>query len=302
MKLLSIILIPVSFLFLSDCNQESKSKNLSVAEADKNAIAVNFPEIPAELYFAGEKVPLEDPETRERLEKELIVNVNKHSSTLLILKRQGRWKKRVQEILKEQGVHEDFFYLAAIESEFDPYADSNKARGFWQFTDTTAREYGIEISNYVDMRVDPETATYAACRYFKKAYGNFNSWTLSAVSFNPGISAIKRFMQAQNETDFYKLYLFPETYRYVFRVLAIKIILENPGKYGYTVDDNQVYKPITGKKEVVTQSIQDLAAYAKSKGINFQTLKRYNPWIKFNRYDYKFEVPPGKSYTFLLPE
>lgn len=282
----------------SGCAQDKKPAEKVSPDIQK---VISFP-VPDKIVFAGEEVPLNDPETRERLEKEIIQNCYKHSSTLLILKRSGRWKQKVQEILKEQGIPEDFYYIAAIESDLDPYADSNKARGFWQFTDTTAKDFNLEVSNYVDMRVDPIASTYAACKYFKRAYAEFSNWTLAAASFNPGITAVKKVKQMQGVDSYYDLYFSPETYRYVFRVIALKVISENPGTYGFYLSEKDLYQPLAGKIVKVDSTIPDLAKFTLEHGINFKILKRYNPWIKYNRYDYRFEVLPGKSYNFLLPE
>jgi len=257
--------------------------------------------IPTKMVFAGEEVPLNDDENKERLERELIQNVYKHSSTILILKRAGRWEKQIKAMLREQGIPEDFFYIAAIESDLDPYAMSGKARGFWQFTDSTASDFKLEVTDYVDMRVDPVTSTEAACRYFKKAYSKYNNWTLAAASFNPGMSAIQNFLNSQQVQSYYDLYLYPETYRYIFRVLALKLIMENPTKYGFNLSAGEIYKPLIGKKITISSNI-NLITFCQENKINLKTLKRYNPWLKFNRYDYTFNVGAGKSYTFMVPE
>ncbi len=148
--------------------------------------------LPQEIYFAGEKVPLEDPEVRERLERELIINCYRHSTTLIILKRVNRWRAKMEPILVEQGVPKDFFYLAVIESELEPYADSGKAHGFWQFTEGSAKGQNLEMSKYVDQRRDPILSTQAAARHIKSNYNEMHNWTLAAAAYNLGLPTLKR--------------------------------------------------------------------------------------------------------------
>src|SRR6478609_1922396 len=183
---------------------------------------ISLPEIPSELTFSGESVPLHDPYIKERLEKELIINMNKHASTILILKESGRWKQYLQTMLDSAKVPSDFFYLAVIESELDPMSRSSAgATGFWHFMESTAKEYGLEISDYVDERRDAEKSTRAASEFFKRAYKKYGSWTLAAASFNRGSKGIENALKGQDVKNYYHLYLNEETARYVFRILAL---------------------------------------------------------------------------------
>jgi hypothetical protein len=260
-----------------------------------------FP-LPERLTFAGEQVPMDDPDVRERLERELIQNSYKHSATILILKREGRWRKEISRILKEEGVPEDFFYLAVAESELDEHAQSGVgAVGFWQFMKTTASLYNLEVGEYVDMRKDPIASTYAACRYLKDAYKRFDSnWTLAAASYNRGITGLDNAVKAQKVNNFYDLYLNRETYRYVMRIIALKLIIENPQAYGFFVEETDKYQPLRTRTVIVDKTINDLPQFALDMGINYKILKIYNPWI--NSSDYKLVVPQGKTYTITLPE
>ena len=258
------------------------------------------PQMPASVTFAGEKVPLEDPDVRERLDRELIINQNYHSSTMLIYKSLGRYKNYIISILKENEVPEDFFYLAVAESALNPNANSPAgANGIWQFLQQTGEGYGLEINNYVDERRNLLKATRAACKYLKDSYKDFGSWTLSAAAYNRGNKGMKDAIQSQRENDYYKLYLNNETYRYIFRIIALKLILNNPKDYSFTLNESDYYPQVKFKSINVSQNIESLPDFARANGINYKELILYNPWIRTIKYN--FEVPPGKSYEFLIP-
>jgi membrane-bound lytic murein transglycosylase D len=261
---------------------------------------VLLPKIPGELAFCGEPVPLHDPDIKERLERELIVNANKHASTILILKESGRWKHYLQTMLDSAAVPQDFFYLAVIESELDPMSRSSAgATGFWHFTVSTAKEYSLEISDYVDERRDAEKSTRAASEFFKRAYKKYGSWTLAAAAFNRGSKGIENALNGQYTNDYYQLYLNEETSRYVFRILALKLIIESPEKYGYNLNSSDYYLPVNYKTIITSESIQDLPKFAKSLGVSYQTLKEHNPWIQNT--DYKLVLQSGKKYKIKIP-
>jgi hypothetical protein len=261
---------------------------------------ISLPEIPSKLTFAGEPVPLDDPDIKERLEKELIINMYKHASTILILKESGRWKSYLQAMLDSAMVPQEFFYLAVIESELDPMSRSGAgAAGFWHFTESTAKEYSLEISDYVDERRDAEKSTRAACEFLKRAYKKFGSWTLAAAAFNRGSKGIENATKGQNTKNYYQLYLNEETSRYVFRILALKLIIEAPEKYGYPLSPSDYYQPVEYKTIFIDKSIQDLPTFAKSLGVSYQTLKEHNPWIQNT--DYKLVLTEGKKYKIRIP-
>jgi membrane-bound lytic murein transglycosylase D len=256
------------------------------------------------LYFANERVPLEDPEVRERLERELIVASYRHSTTLLVLKRAARWRSQFEPILASQGIPTDFFYLAVIESELDPYADSGLAHGFWQFTEPVAKSMDLEINTFVDQRRDPVLSTKAASQHIRENYNEFNNWTLAAAAYNLGKPTLKRIKNYQNVDSYYDLYLTSETSRYIFRILGIKLIIENPEKYGFYLQPADYYQPLKSKPLAVSNTIENIARFAQENKINYKELKLYNPWIKFDSkasYTYRFVVPAGKTYYFQLP-
>lgn len=296
----TVLFLGSGSLLVADSSAKSDLTDSDSLRTIKRQYISTFP-LPEQLTFAGEQVPMTDPDVRERIERELIQNSYKHSATILILKREGRWRKEINRILKEEGVPEDFFYLAVAESELDEHAQSGVgAVGFWQFMKTTAPSYNLEVGEYVDMRKDPVASTYAACRYLKDAYKRFGNWTLAAASYNRGMTGLDNAVKAQKVSNFYDLYLNRETYRYVMRIIALKLIIENPQAYGFFVEAADKYQPLGTRTVIVDSTINDLPQFALDMGINYKILKIYNPWM--NSSDYKLVVPKGKTYTITLPE
>ncbi len=254
--------------------------------------------MPDNADFAGEKLPLNDHEIRERLVREIEFNVYKPYNTLLVLKRAGRWEDSIKMMLKEEGVPEDFFYLAIAESNLDEYAlSSKKALGFWQFLEPTAKQFGLEISEIADERKDPIRAGRASCQYLKQAYEKFGNWTCAAASYNRGMAGLNNALKAQKTENYYDLYLNRETYRYIFRIVALKIILQNPEQYGFFVKPDEKHKPLKYKEIEISKTI-NLTDFAQKYGISYRVLKLYNPWL--DSADYSF-VPNGKTYIFRIP-
>ena len=259
------------------------------------------PVMPSSVYFAGEKVPLEDKEVYERLDRELITNMNYHTSTMIMLKSQNRYKQLVMGILKENEIPEDFFYLAVAESALNVRALSPaNALGLWQFIPATAATYGMEMSSTVDERRHIAKSTLAACKYFKDAYKEFKNWTLVAASYNRGIKGIRDSLAEQKAVSYYDLYLNPETSRYVFRIIALKLVLSNPSEYGYEFTSEMEYPHYKYKAVLVNQNIESLPDFANTYGITYKELVNHNAWIKNNTI--KLEVLTGKTYEFLIPE
>lgn len=254
--------------------------------------------VPESYVFCGEKVPLDDIDVRERFDRELYVNSFWHSNTILMLKRANRWLPVMAKILKEEGVPEDFKYLAMIESGLQNVVSPAGARGFWQFLPSTAKEYGLTVTKEVDERYHVEKATKAACEYLKDAKEKLGSWTLAAAAYNRGVNGIRKVLSKQQATNYYDLLLNSETSRYVFRILAIKEIHGNPEKYGFNLDKDQLYPLERLKYEKIDKSIPNLADYAKDKKISYKLLKRYNPWLR----ESSLTISQGKSYLIALPK
>ena len=298
--LTGIILTTITFFLLFGFQfQDTKD-----GKSNNHLIAAQ-PEIPGEVFLFGERVPLENFEVYERLDRELVVNTYWHSSTILALKRAARWFPVIEPILKKNNVPVDFKYLAVAESNLENVVSPAGATGFWQFIKSAAIEYGLEVNDEVDERYHVEKSTEAACKYFKDAYSKFGSWTLAAAAYNAGMNGISKWSSIQKTNNYYNLTLGIETSRYIARVAAIKIIMENPQKYGYYLNENDLYKPLKFTEVILDSSVTDFADYAASLGINYKTLKLYNPWLRDtklkvkNRVTYKIKVPEEGSINLI---
>lgn len=289
-KKISLILglVLVSGLLIFATTYKPKNK------IEKTVVSSYFP---ATANFAGEQTPLGISDVKERLDRELIVNVNLHSSTILAIKRANRAFPIIEPILKKNGIPDDFKYLAVIESGLVNAVSGAGARGVWQFMPETAKERGMEVNDVVDERYDLEKSTQAACSYFLSAKAKFGTWTLAAASYNGGMGGVNKQMDIQKETNYYDLLLTEETSRYVFRILALKEIMKNPEKYGFTLANEELYEILPTKKNDVDSSITDLAYFAKAQGINYKILKIHNPWLR----DKKLDNPTNKKYTIEIP-
>ncbi len=259
---------------------------------------VMSPPIPERLQFVGEEVPLQNFDVRENLDRELMVNSYFHSQTLRFLKLAPRYFAIIEPILKQDSIPDDFKYLALAESNFDPrIVSSSGAAGIWQFLKGTGKDYGLEINEEVDERFNIEKATHAACKYLRDSYRKYGSWTLVAASYNTGRDNIDKFISKQKVKSYFDLYLVEETNRYVYRILALKLILESPEKYGFFVSEKEKYPMIPCDVVEVKGPVPDLAAFAQKQGINYKLLKMYNPWLR----DYSLKNPAGKTYQVKIP-
>lgn len=256
-------------------------------------------EIPDKLEFAEEKVPMEYFDVRESLDRELLSTVYFHSQTIRYLKSMPRYFSMIEPILKANGVPEDFKYLCVAESGFDIRALSPaKAAGFWQLLESVAKENGLEVNNEVDERYHIEKATEVACRIFKAAYQKYGSWALVAAAYNGGRAGLDQKITQQKVKSYYDMQFVEETSRYVFRILALKLVMEDPEKYGFKVDKKDRYPIIETKNMEVKSSIADLPGWAINKGINFKILKMFNPWLR----DLSLKNPGKKTYIIKVPE
>ncbi len=252
----------------------------------------------SEMNFAGEKVPTSDNDVSERLDREMVTNINYHSNTTLVIKRANKVFPIIEPILKANGIPDDFKYLAVIESSLVNAVSPAGARGVWQFMPATAKEYNMEVSGDVDERYHLEKSTEAACKYLNDAYKKFGNWTLVAASYNGGMAGINRVLEAQQVSSYYDALFYEETGRYVFRILALKEIMKNAPKYSFDIPKNELYVNVSTKKLQVDSSIDDLAMFAKEQGTNYKTLKVLNPWLR----DKKLTVSSGKTYLIEVPE
>ncbi len=255
------------------------------------------PYIPDSLYFAEENVPVHFNDVKESLDRELLSNVYWHSQTILLLKRAHRFFPLIEPILKQYGVPDDFKYIPVIESGFLNIGSSAGARGYWQLVEATAKENGLEINEDIDERNHIEKSTIAACKFFKKAFQKFNSWPMVAASYNMGITGLSNQVQNQGTTNFYDLWLNTETGRYVFRIIAMKLIFENPEMYGIVIPKKNLYKPIPTNDITIDSSITNLFSFAKSQGLSYKAFKTANPWLVSTKLSNK----TNKQYTIKIP-
>ena len=253
--------------------------------------------VPDLVVFAGEEMHLDEPDLKERMDKELLVNTYWQSNTLLMMKRSHQFFPIIERILKEEGVPEDFKYLALIESGLENLRSPAGAKGFWQIMRATGKEYGLEVNANVDERYHIELATRVACRYLKKANAKLGSWTLAAASYNRGISGIRRVLEKQQVSAYKDLLLGTETKRYVFRILAVKAILEAPEQYGFVLPEAQKYPAFVYRTVLVDTAITNIADFAQKMGVNYKIMKRFNPWLLENHLNNKSR----KRYHIALP-
>ena len=255
-------------------------------------------ELPDSLSFAGEIVPLHSPDLKERLDRELLVNTYWQSNMMLLLKRANKYFPTIEKILKEEGVPTDLKYLSVIESGLENVISPAGAKGFWQIMRTTGREYGLEVNSNVDERYHIVSSTRMAAQYLKKAKDKFGSWTLAAASYNRGMSGIQRNLNVQEVESYFDLLLGKETSRYVFRILAVKEIIENPSKYGYVFDNTDLYYSVPVRYHGLDTAISNLTSFAQKMGINYKILKIHNPWLLQNHLNNKSR----KYYEIAIPE
>ena len=239
--------------------------------------------LPAKAEFAGEEAPLGLYYVREGLDRELMVNTYWHSSTLLMLKKSNRYFHIIIPILKKNGIPEDFKYLALIESGLSNIQSPAGAAGFWQFVPATGKHFGLEISEQVDERYHLEKATEAACKLLRGSYNKYGSWTLAAAAYNVGEGRISKELERQKAYSYYDLYLPEETMRYVYRIIALKLLYEHPTEYGYFIRKKDLYPPIPTYNITIDSSINNLPVFAKKMNINYRLLKEFNPWLRSDK-------------------
>ncbi|MBR4883356.1 MAG: lytic transglycosylase domain-containing protein, partial [Bacteroidales bacterium] len=239
-----------------------------------------LPPMPQTASFAGEEVPLQYFDVRESLQREMVVITHWHGSLMYIMQLAGRYQKMIEKVLVEEGLHPDFFYLCVAESSLQPASSPAGAKGYWQFLAGTGKEYGLEINSQVDERYNWEKSTRAACKYLKKAYAKYGTWTLAAASYNVGMANIDERIGYQKIKDYYSMQLPLETARYVFRAVAFKTIMNNPEKYGFYLSESDKYKPIALKEVKVSGPIANWSDFAAKHNTSFKMIKMFNEWIR----------------------
>jgi hypothetical protein len=302
--LATIGLIAVSGLFIfamqkkpSESKVSDKVKTIKDSKTE-NSYNVYALSVPKSLNFAGEAMPLNNPDILERMDRELLVNTYWQSNGLLMFKRAAKYFPIIEPILKKNGIPDDFKYLAVIESGLTNAVSPAGARGVWQIMKTTGKENGLEINSNVDERYHLEMSTEVACKYLLKAKEQLGSWTLAAAAYNAGNAGVSRRLKEQDVTDYYDLLLGEETGRYLFRIVALKEILNHPNTYGFNFSENDLYTTVPTYKVEVDTAVADFSQFAKKFGINYKLLKLHNPWLREPHLNNK----SGKNYSIDIPK
>ena len=298
-----LVLLSISvFVFLLSFKEFDLEKLTAFNSHGEEAYKVYALKLPISMEFSDEAVPLDQPDIRERLDKELLVNTYWQSNMMLLLKRANKYFPSIEKILEEEGVPDDGKYLAVIESALENVRSPKGAKGFWQIMPSTAKEYGLEVNSNVDERYHIEKSTRVACTYLKKAKKRLGSWTLAAASYNRGMYGTDRLLEKQITDNYYDLLLNNETSRYVFRILAVKEIMSNPQRYGFIYGEEDLYQPIPVKKIGLDTAITNIAKFAKAQSVNYKIMKIHNPWLIQNHLNnksrkyYEIEIPEKGSY------
>lgn len=310
MKSMRIILMSIGVLFLAAILINAVQYSVAEELADEipkidgvvNDYNVYAVKLPSELTFSGEKVPLNNPDIKERMDRELLVNTYWQSNGFLLIKRANKYFPVIEPILRKNGIPEDFKYLAVIESGLQNVVSPAKATGFWQILTGTGKEYGMEINDNVDERYHIEKSTEVACAYLKDAKERLGSWTLAAAGYNAGMYGIKKELEKQKVNNYYDLLLGQETSRYIFRILALKEIISDPKKYGFNLEEKDLYTAVPTYEVEVDTAVSDFADFAKEFNINYKVLKIHNPWLREahlnnkSRKKYQIKIPKEGYY------
>ena len=255
-------------------------------------------EVPSSVTFCGKSIDLIRYDRYERMDRELLAFTYMHSTSIQMIKKANRYFPIVEPILKANGIPDDFKYLMVIESNLNPNARSGAgAAGLWQFMQTTGREYGLEVNKNIDERYHVEKATEAACKYLKDAYDKYQDWIAVAASYNAGQARISSQFEKQQVDDMLDLFLVEETARYVYRIIAAKIMFSNPSAFGFRLRTKDLYMPIPYKEVIVNTGISNLAEWAKKQGITYALLKNMNPWLRDNF----LQNVSKRTYTLKIP-
>ena len=293
--LIALLLIPVELFIFSTAASPENDLYWKSFLANNKIYSVP---IPKDLEFAKEKVPVYDFTVIESMERELLVNTYFHSQTILMQKRANRWLPVIEQILKKNGVPDDFKYIALIESNLSNVISPKGATGFWQFVGSAAKQYNLEVTDEIDERYDVKKSTEAACRYFKDAYKTFGNWTLAAASYNVGIDGLQKQIEKQKTGSYYDLSLNEETARYIFRILTVKEVISHPKQYGYQLRKKDLYPSIPVLEMNIDSGISDLPSFAQSNNISYKVLKYFNPWLRKSFLTNKEK----KSYVIAIPK
>lgn len=291
LTLVGVVLITIFFM-----NAIHENEVQSITNTHKN-YKIQALQLPANLNLAGERVPIEISDVKERMDRELLVNTYWQSNGLLLIKRANQYFPILEPLLKKYGLPDDFKFLALAESGLIDETSSVGAAGMWHFMKTTGKEYGLEINKNVDERYNIEKSTKVAAEYLKKSKEKLGSWTLAAAAYNAGNYGVASRLETQEVDNYYDALLPDETERYIFRILALKEVISNPRKYGFVFDKSDLYTLEKTKEIEVDTAITNIATFAKNYGLNYKEFKKYNPWLRENHLNNKSR----KLYQIKIP-
>jgi len=283
---------------LLSCTTSTQNKEVDQKTIETVVIKneISLPPLPKSIEFCGKTIHFNNFDVKERLDREIIVNTYRHSATIQYLKRAHRFFPELRQILKEENIPEDILYLCVAESGLAQVTSRSGAKGFWQFMPRTAKEYGLTVNKNIDERLNVEKSTRAACHYLKDANSIFNNWLLTCASYNRGMGGIKNDLKEQKVNDYFDLHLNAETSRYVFRILALKIVMENPEAYGFSLREDELYQEIKTKSIQLTENVDDLVQWSIDNGTTYRMVKILNPWLIGKKLKVKNE-----SYSLKIP-
>lgn len=299
-----VCLLSAGLLLLSgmkmQAGTESRKVQTSPVSARSSRTGSQIPDIPEYCIFAGDTIRFDNDDMRERLDRELIAFTFSHSTSILMLKRAPKYFPIVEPVIRSYGMPDDIKYLMVIESNLDPRAVSTAgAAGLWQFTEATGRQYGLEVNSNIDERYNIEKATAAALKYLKAAYGKYGDWLTVAASYNAGQNRISSEIVKQREGKAVDLLLPNETSRYIFRLLAAKMMFENPQAFGFTLSPDELYRPTPVRQKVeTTDEIPNLVDFAEKYGTSYYELKNANPWLRED----KLKNSSHRQYIITIPD
>lgn len=308
--IICLIFSVISVILFGNCRQsprpESRTQTREYIYQSANANAVTqteIPTVPDYIVFADDTIRFDSEDLYERMDRELLAFTFSHTTSILMLKRAPKYFPQIEPILKKHGIPDDFKYLMVIESNLDPQSVSTVgAAGLWQFTKTTGKQYGLEINANIDERYNIEKATTAACEYLNNAYNKYHNWLTVAASYNAGQNRITNEITRQRQKNAMNLWLPKETSRYIFRILAAKMMFSNPEQFGFDLREDQLYKPISCSDTVIVRnSIADLAAFALRHGVTYLELRKANLWLleqnlkNQSKREYRIAIPDNEK-------
>ena len=297
LSVLVSVFVLLGFVFSAGISSIPDNSDNGETDSSGVMLRVHPIKIPLNIEFAGERMPLEINDVKERMDRELLINTYWHSSSLQMFKVEYRYFPEIEKILKQEGVPDDFKYLALAESGLKDVTSPSSAAGVWQLLKGTAEDMGLTVNDEVDERFHIEKSTHVACKYLKQAHDEFGSWTLAAASYNIGLNRMADVLNRQKVKNYYDLYLNDETSRYVFRIMALKEILTHPHKYGYYLEKDDLYAPLPYTTITIDTTIHDLAAFALQQNTNYKNLKLLNPWLREN----SLTVKDADKYQLKMP-